>query len=119
MIVMGHIGNPGRDGGQVARAVTGQLAGALPPGGYLAVPDLADTDPGQNAALAYYNQTGAVPYHARSPEQVTRFFDGLELAGPGVVPVHRWRPGQDPFTSPGVPAWGGVAAKRPPPADCK
>lgn len=119
MIVMGHIGNPGRDGNQVARAVTGQLADALPPGGYLALVDLADTDPGQNAALAYYNQTGAVPYHARTPEQVTRFFDGLELAGPGVVPVHRWRPGQDPFTSPGVPAWGGVAAKRPPPADCK
>jgi hypothetical protein len=114
MIVMGHIGNPGRDEDQAARAVTGQLAEALPPGGYLALADLAGTDPGQDAALARYNQTGAVPYHARSREQVTRLFDGLEITGPGVVPVHRWRPGHDPFISPSVPAWGAVAAKRRP-----
>ncbi len=114
MIIMGHVGDPGRDGDQAACAVISQLAGALPPGGYLALADLASTDPGQNAALAHYNQTGAVPYHARSREHITRLFDGLELAGPGVVPVHRWRPGHDPFTPPSVPAWGAVAAKRPP-----
>jgi hypothetical protein len=114
MIIMGHIGNPGQDSDQTARAITSQLAGALPPGGYLAIADLAATDPDQNAALARYDQTGAVPYHARSREQVTRLLGGLEIASPGVVPVHKWRPGNDPFTSPSVPAWGAVAVKRPP-----
>jgi hypothetical protein len=116
MIITGHVGNPGHDDDQAACAVIGHLADALPPGSYLALADLAGTDPVQNAALRYYNQTGAVPYHARSPEQITRFFDGLELIGPGVVPVHQWRPDHDPFTTPSVPAWGAVAAKRPPPA---
>lgn len=102
MIIMGHAGNPGQDDDQAACAVTGRIADALPPGGYLAIADLAGTGPGQNAALRYYNQTGAVPYHARSPEQITRFFDGLELVGPGVVPVHQWRPGHDPYSWPGA-----------------
>ena len=114
MIIMGHVGDPGRDGDQAACAVISQLAGALPPGGYLALADLASTDPGQNAALAHYNQTGAVPYHARSRETHHPAVRRPGTRRPGVVPVHRWRPGHDPFTPPSVPAWGAVAAKRPP-----
>jgi S-adenosyl methyltransferase len=39
-----------------------------------------------------------VPYHLRSPEQFERFFTGLELVEPGVVPVPHWRP--DPGAEP-------------------
>jgi hypothetical protein len=48
-----------------------------------------------------YNESGAVPYFPRRPETIARFFDGLELVGPGVVTVTQWRPEPDPS---GVPA---------------
>jgi hypothetical protein len=31
----------------------------------------------------------------RSQAQVTKFFDGLELVEPGVVPIQQWRPDSD------------------------
>jgi S-adenosyl methyltransferase len=110
MQVLGHIGDP-RDGDQTALAVVGQIKDALPPGGCLVISEIADTDPTLNAALRGYRQTGAVPYHARRPEQIARFFDGLEPAHPGVVPIWQWRPDPSPFTAPAVPAWGGAGAK--------
>ena len=48
----------------------------------------------------------------RTRAEVTRFFDGLELAEPGVVQPPQWRPGPGTFV-PGhdVTAWCGVARK--------
>ena len=112
MTTLGHIGDPADDDDRAARAVVTALKDALPPGGYLAICDLTSTDPAQNAALRTYNQTGAAPYRARSPEQLTRLFDGLELTSPGMVPVHLWRPDPSPFPAPEVPAWGAVAVKQ-------
>jgi hypothetical protein len=42
----------------------------------------------------------------------TRFFDGLELVEPGVVPAPEWRP--DSPEEPRAPtmAWAGVGRKR-------
>ena len=40
---------------------------------------------------------------ARSRAQVARFFDGLELAEPGLVRITQWRSG---------PAWGRLAPPR-------
>ena len=34
-------------------------------------------------------------FYLRSPEQFRRFFEGLELVEPGVVPVPHWRPDPD------------------------
>ncbi|MFI5080011.1 MAG: SAM-dependent methyltransferase [Streptosporangiales bacterium] len=34
---------------------------------------------------------GATQRH-RSRAEVARFFDGLDMAGPGLVPVQEWRP---------------------------
>jgi len=60
-----------------------------------------------------YNQSGAVPYRLRSPQQIAGFFEGLELVEPGVVSVTRWRP--DPADADGHPAevdaFGGVGRK--------
>jgi hypothetical protein len=48
----------------------------------------------------------------RSRREIARFFDGLELLEPGVVPISQWRP--DPSRI-GVPAevsgTGGVGRK--------
>ncbi len=113
MTTLGHIGDPADDDDQAARAVITALKDALPPGGYLAICDITSTDPANNAALSQFSQAGAAPYRARSPEQITRLFDGLELTSPGVVPVHLWRPDPSPFPAPEVPAWGAVAVKHP------
>ena len=44
------------------------------------------------AAIDDYNETGAVPYCLRTPGQLARFFDGLDLVEPGLVSCTRWRP---------------------------
>jgi hypothetical protein len=36
------------------------------------------------------NQTSPVPITQRTRAQVTRFFDGLDLIPPGVVPISEW-----------------------------
>jgi hypothetical protein len=90
--ILGHISDS-EDPYGIVRA----LMSALPPGSYLAQCDGTDTDPELNAATAVYNNTGAVAYHLRSPEEIARFFDGLELVEPGVVSTPLWRP--DPSSS--------------------
>ena len=111
MGVMGHIGNPGEDDDEVARSIVDRLKDALPSGGYLVMYEGVHTDPAQDKALGQYNESGAVPYRVRRPEQVARFFDGLELAAPGLVPIHQCAPIREWVDPPAVPAVGGVAKK--------
>ena len=111
MGVMGHIGNPAENDDAVARSIIDRLKDALPSGGCLVMYEGVDTDPAQDKALAQYNESGAVPYRVRRAEQIVRFFDGLELADPGVVPIHQWRPGPAAPGAPEVPALGGVGKK--------
>jgi hypothetical protein len=111
MGVMGHVGNPGEDDDKVASSIVDRLKAALPSGGYLVMYEGVDTDPRQREALEQYNQSGAVPYRLRNQEQVARFFDGLELVDPGLVPIHEWRPDPSTVNPPHVPALGAVARK--------
>jgi O-methyltransferase involved in polyketide biosynthesis len=112
MGILGHIGNPAESDDQAARSIVDKLKGALPSGGYFALYEATDTDPAQNEATRIYNESGAVPYHLRRPEQVARFFDGLELVDPGLVPIQDWRPEHSPFgNGTPVPAMGGIARK--------
>ena len=94
-----------------ARSVVSRLMAALPPGSYLAVNDGADTDPAYLEAIRRFNEgSGAVPYTPRSPEQIGRYFDGLEILPPGVVAVSRWRPSWQ-SDLPEVACVGGVGRK--------
>jgi hypothetical protein len=112
MGILGHIGNPEDDDDRAAQSVVGTLRAALPPGGYLAIYDTSDTDPGQNAALRDYNESGAAPYRVRRPDQIVRFFGGLQLVDPGVVPIQQWRPDHSPSGPPeGMVNMGGVGKK--------
>jgi hypothetical protein len=108
---LGHVGDPRRDGDEAGLLVTGQLKDALPPGGYLVIGDLVAC-PDLDAALDSYNATGAAPYRARSAEQFTRLFGGLDLVGGAVGPACRWRPEPSPFPVIEVPAWGAVGRAR-------
>jgi S-adenosyl methyltransferase len=97
-----------------AYRIVQELVDAVPSGSYLALshtiksPDLPDID----AAVAYWNEHGTPKLTQRTLEEITRFFDGLDLLEPGVVSCSRWRPENTPWGEPDeVAIFGGVARK--------
>jgi len=84
--------------------IVAQLADALAPGSYLLITHVAsDITPAAVVAMASgYNERAAVAITPRSREQVTRFFDGLTLTGPGIVPAGAGR---------NLPAYFGLGRK--------
>ncbi|MGW7468856.1 SAM-dependent methyltransferase [Streptomyces xantholiticus] len=95
-------------------AVVRRLMDALPSGSHLALshtitsPSMPDVD----EAVAFWNENGTPRLTQRTPEQVARYFDGLELLEPGVVSCNRWRPDEQDLTAPAdVAMYGGVARK--------
>jgi hypothetical protein len=69
---------------------------AVAPGSFLVVSHPA-SDGGApavaaNRGTARYNQLVATKMTRRSREEVMRFFDGLEILEPGLVPMAQWRP---------------------------
>ncbi len=75
--------------------IVAELLEPLAPGSYLVVSH-ASSDihvDGLADATRHYNQSSVVSIHGRSRAEVTRFFDGLDLVEPGVVPLGQWRPG--------------------------
>ena len=113
MGILAHIGNPAEDDDRAVQVIMDELKAALPSGGYLAIYDSSDQDPDLSDALAKYNESGADPYRLRTPEQIARYFDGLDLIEPGVVPIEHWRPDHTPFDGPARLSanLGGVARK--------
>jgi hypothetical protein len=91
-----------------------QLMAAVPGGSYLALSQVAsDIEAEQMAEAAKrYNRLARETQRHRSHAEVTRFFDGLELLEPGVVPVPRWRPASEIEAEAHSAMWGGVALKR-------
>jgi hypothetical protein len=87
MGILAHIGDYDE-----ARSIVKRLLAAVPSGSYLVVRDGADTNTAYREAISRYNNSGAVPYHLRSPEQIAGYLDGLELVEPGVVSCPFWRP---------------------------
>jgi hypothetical protein len=90
-----------------------QLMTAVPAGSYLALSQVAsDIEPGQMAEAARrYNRLAHETQRHRDRAEVTRFFDGLDLVEPGLVPVQHWRPGSDLEAKARSAMWGGVARK--------
>jgi S-adenosyl methyltransferase len=69
-----------------------RLMGAVPPGSCLVISHAAsDIAAGAAAEMARrYNELSPVPITPRSREQVARFFDGLDMMPPGLVPLSHW-----------------------------
>ncbi|MGH3692842.1 MAG: SAM-dependent methyltransferase [Pseudonocardiaceae bacterium] len=107
MGVLGHVADVAEMCSIVARVMA-----AVPSGSYLTLWDGTDADEAAREATANYAETGAVPYHLRSPEQIGRCFEGLEMVDPGLVPITQWRPN---ITEVGqaepIDAYGAVARK--------
>jgi O-methyltransferase involved in polyketide biosynthesis len=104
--VLGHIVDDDE-----ARSIVKRLLDPLASGSYLVLCDGTNTSQAGVQAQDDYDQSGAIPYRLRSPEQVAGFFAGLELVDPGVVSCSRWRP--DPADGPPAEtdAFGGVGRK--------
>ena len=89
------------------------LAGTVP-GSYLAISHPAiDVAAGRMAETQRrYNELAAVPATLRTHAEVARFFEGLDLLEPGVVQLHRWRPGSmGPVPRQDVANYGGGGRK--------
>jgi hypothetical protein len=97
-------------------ALTSRLLDAVPPGSYLTISvPASDIRPeaGAEATRRLNESLPGVTMTFRSHAEAARFFDGLELLEPGVVPANHWRPGPggpDPVAA--IPAHGAVGRKR-------
>jgi hypothetical protein len=69
-----------------------RLMDAMPSGSCLVISHAAsDIAAGATAEMARrYNERSPVPITPRSREQVARFFDGLDMMPPGLVPLSHW-----------------------------
>jgi trans-aconitate methyltransferase len=93
------------------------LIDALAPGSYLVLThgssDGVPTDTSAAGTGVYAQASAQVT--SRSLEEVTRFFDGLDLLDPGIVDINIWRPGRHPSGAASVVGrslvYGGVGVK--------
>lgn len=95
--------------------IVSTLLDALPSGSYLAathwVTDEASREE-EAKATDLSRQKSHHQYVARSHAEIARFFDGLDLAEPGLVPVQDWRPvHEDQSAADSMPLLGGVGKK--------
>ena len=82
--------------------IVGQLRAAVPAGSYLALSQVASDIQAEQMAEAAkrYNRLARETQRHRTHDEVARFFDGLDLLDPGLVPVQQWRPGAPAVASP-------------------
>ncbi|SNY54563.1 SAM-dependent methyltransferase [Paractinoplanes atraurantiacus] len=94
-------------------AIVEGLMSRLPSGSYLVLSHItADHDPESWARFTAIMREQGIPSRLRSRSEVTRFFTGLDLIDPGVVPILKWRPTTETdLTDAQVALYGGVARK--------
>ncbi|MFC7529818.1 SAM-dependent methyltransferase [Actinoplanes sp. GCM10030250] len=98
-----------------AREVVRELLAAAAPGSFLvATNSTKDFIPPQTAAM--YDAmlaTGHVDAWPRDKDCFGRFFDGLELIDPGVVPICDWRPDSDERPTAAETSMYGAVGRKP------
>ncbi|MBL7499694.1 SAM-dependent methyltransferase [Frankia sp. CNm7] len=93
--------------------IVAELLDVLSPGSYLALnhatPDFVT--PEVEAQVTGLYRAQGIPFQSRRHAEIVRFFDGLELVDPGLVPVHQWRPEGEPEDIPAadIASYGGLA----------
>jgi hypothetical protein len=92
--------------------IVGRVMNGVPAGSYLALSEATrdiDTESITGAAARFNSQRVAAPFTPRTFAEISRYFDGLDLVEPGLVPIPRWRALASPARP--VPAYAGVARK--------
>jgi len=108
MAILQHI-----DEAEDPNAIVSSLLAAAPPGSYLTISHpAADLAAQQMAQMAErLNKLMAEKVTFRGRAEVARFFDGLDLAEPGMVRVQEWRPRTEAEATSPAALWCGVARK--------
>ncbi|WP_030607908.1 SAM-dependent methyltransferase [Streptomyces fulvoviolaceus] len=114
LVALTHYLNDDPDGDDV-HGLLKRYVDVLAPGSYVILsqvtPDLSPED--VEKATQHFHRSG-VPFHPRPLVEFSRFFDGLELLGPGVIPAYGWRPEAEDVAAQAegiVPVYAGVARK--------
>jgi hypothetical protein len=97
-----------------ALAIVRSLLGAVPAGSWLMIwhPTAEVSGEAMAGAVRLWNERGSAPVTLRTCGELARFFDGLDLAEPGVVSCPRWRPDFRGFAEmPDVPHVCGLGRK--------
>ncbi|MFM9608799.1 SAM-dependent methyltransferase [Streptomyces niveiscabiei] len=94
--------------------LVGELKSALPSGSHLVFCDSTEVFHAaeMRAMVERWNEAGDNPRVNRTPDQLSRFFEGFDLLEPGLVPVAEWRAPADDGDRRDVDSFGGVALKR-------
>ncbi len=107
LAVMHLIADADDPGGIVSRLMNGVV-----PGSYLALSAATndfDTDRVNQATGEFNSARVATQFTPRTHAEISRYFDGLDLLDPGLVPVARWRAPAD--LAQGLTWYAGVARK--------
>jgi hypothetical protein len=95
---------------EAATEIVAAFTGALPVGSYVVISvGSADEETGQQLASQYKAATA----YNHSPQQISEFFAGLKLVGPGLVDACNWEPHlrSAPLTARGGRILAGVVKK--------
>lgn len=94
---------------------TSQLMDGIGGDGYLVIAHGAsDIRPAESALVAErYNRGTAVPIRLRPRAEIARFFDGLELLDPGLVPLAQWKPAgaDESIPDDGLASYAGIGRR--------
>ncbi|MCQ0007265.1 SAM-dependent methyltransferase [Actinomadura madurae] len=111
--ILHHVGDT-----EESYRIVRRLADALPSGGFLVINHATYAvfgEASRNAARQYNDAGGRPPVTLRSPEEILRYFDGLDLVEPGLVSCAHWRPDPMDVTTWGAPdevdEFAGIARK--------
>ena len=99
-------------------ALVARIVAALPAGSYLVISHPTDAlypdkqgNPNRGESIDRYNERVDDTATLRGKDATARFFDGLDLAEPGLVAVSAWRPDSDGEAARPSSMWCGVARK--------
>jgi O-methyltransferase involved in polyketide biosynthesis len=95
-------------------STVGALTASLAPGSFLTISHIAkDIEAESITEIIRNSREGPRPadMYPRTRDEVTRLFDGLELAEPGVVALQDWRPDSEFEARKKAAGWAGVARK--------
>ncbi len=96
-------------------SIVARLLDALPSGSYLVLSDTASDIRAEvtGPSTARLNERlGSARLTRRPRAEIERYFTGLELIEPGIVPLNRWRPAAGtPEPSDDLPAYCGIGRK--------
>ena len=82
--------------------IVSRLVEAVPPGSYLVISDATtaiDAERATEGAARLNARLGPARSTLRSRAEIARYFDGLDLVEPGLVPMPQWRNPDDPLVA--------------------